>query len=83
MQPFTTKINRKKARIDPNISLHLDMTDLAGGRLSQADNIWVSQGPVKYCRGDHAREIRDFGVREKKGAVLEDLEGRNTRDEHE
>ena len=50
MQPFATKIHRKKAYIDPNISLDLDMTDLAGGWLSQADNISVSQGPVKYCK---------------------------------
>ena len=34
-------------------------------------------------RRDHTREIRDLGMGEKKGAVLEDLEGRNTRDEHE
>ena len=49
MQPFATKIHRKKAYIDPNTSLNLDTTDLTGGRLSQADNIWVSQGPVKHC----------------------------------
>ena len=49
MQPLATKFRRKKAYIDPNISLNLDTTDLAGGRLSQVDNIWVSQGPVKHC----------------------------------
>ena len=58
MQPFATKIHRKKAYIDPNTSLNLDTTDLTGGRLSQADNIWVSQGPVKHCR----RSSRDKNV---------------------
>ena len=46
VQPLATKFRRKKAYIDPNISLNLDTTDLAGGRLSQVDNIWVSQGPT-------------------------------------